>query len=240
MNSVIQQPAVEPGAYTPIAVPLQVSDLCPTQQWACHLAAPVVEMYCLSHSAVACYPVDTTHREIWANYMHAWWNVSSADELQQRIDQVINGMHQKSFQWWCRYIMIRTEQECDVETKQLTGQAQHRFKVARHYHHRLSKPGILAWDVARAAWLVRQGWALGWMDQAEFEQAIMKCGAVAHDAFTSWQSYGESFFVGLQYWQESLATTSIERSRAIMSGLLLNNEAPWRVTPWPTSIHQHH
>jgi hypothetical protein len=111
----------------------------------------------------------------------------------------------------------------------------HRISIQK-----LTTVNVLAWDLARYASTVRDGFAAGFLDEDTAWDFLRK-GIVAADVYQSWEEYGRGFLTGRQIWMSSLDNDSVnqletsqdEAWQAVQRLIDPTNDySPWHIVPW--------
>ena len=83
--------------------------------------------------------------------------------------------------------------------------------VVRQWEAQVGESGGLAFDLARAADVAAQAFALGYVSEKECWRILSQCRQMALDTFAGWEGYGLSFQAGAMFWQSGGIAAGIRR-----------------------------
>jgi len=102
------------------------------------------------------------------------------------------------------------------------------YAQALYWRPRLTKSGILAWDLARAIQVMRLSYNAGFFDEDDAWTFLEKLEMPAAQ-INSWQEFGRSYLAGLEFWSGQMES----QYREIVGRLLQHAYSPWAQYPWP-------
>ncbi|MFH8572310.1 DUF1266 domain-containing protein [Streptomyces sp. NPDC017993] len=113
--------------------------------------------------------------------------------------------------------------------------------------HRIQMAPVLgrqpvAWDFGRYVWIVRAGFAAGYVDEPGAWQLLSNAVAPVAQTYRSWREFADDFVAGRELWMRSAGAEwsgSQEETVSAVRSLLdpANGESPWQQVPWET-IHR--
>ncbi|MGY0064731.1 DUF1266 domain-containing protein [Streptomyces sp. LZ34] len=104
----------------------------------------------------------------------------------------------------------------------------------------------LAWDIALYVDVVRNGFAAGYLEEADAWRLLHEIVPRARGAYGSWAQYAQGYLIGRLVWMDMLRGTPSEGFPAPQSvsdehlrRLLdpANTESPWNLAPWEAIGH---
>jgi|UPI00039FEBD8 Na+-transporting methylmalonyl-CoA/oxaloacetate decarboxylase gamma subunit len=108
--------------------------------------------------------------------------------------------------------------------------------VVQKWEAQVGEAGGAAFDLARAVDVAAQAYALGYLSEAECWRILRQCRMLAQDLFESWETYGQSFLAGAEFWKSGgLLDIRHKRYAKSIRWLQEDPQSPWLRDPWPVS-----
>ncbi|MFB9991768.1 DUF1266 domain-containing protein [Deinococcus oregonensis] len=109
--------------------------------------------------------------------------------------------------------------------------------VVKKWENQVEGAGGAAFDLARAVDVAAMAHALGYLSEAECWRILRQCRMLAQDLFESWETYGQSFLAGAEFWKSGglMDGTRNKRYAGSIRWLLEDPQSPWLRDPWPVS-----
>ncbi len=99
------------------------------------------------------------------------------------------------------------------------------------------QPGIyntdLGWHYSHCAWIIRHAFYSDLITEEEAWDLLEENGKLIKKSFNSWESFGLSYLIGLQFWnieKYNEATVKVAKKNSIY--LLTNSNSPWLNIDW--------
>ncbi|HUX37725.1 MAG TPA: DUF1266 domain-containing protein [Rectinemataceae bacterium] len=228
--------AVEPMAPAPSPLPGLGQDDRPYFNWLTGLSAILSLSNGQSSIGLSAIPPPPDYVRDVTELLRGSWGVASREELIAAIDAVIAHGNNASWQSYLRAIrdnpgLSDTELLAKIEGRAL----QFRLDFVRAH---LNSPGgtdILAWDLGRAAMLVRWGFACGYLGPDEAWSRLEDIGRRASEAFHSWEDFGLNYEMGRIFWNGEEMDEGIKLFEGAQEAFvrLLAKGGEWSKTAWP-------
>lgn len=128
------------------------------------------------------------------------WDVYSRDDLLDRIVQMTDQGHAARFHYlyrlWHR-LLPRERREYAQKLRPVDAMD---WQFVEESAPLTGPGGILAWDLARMAFLIRQGFLCHWISEPEWDYLHLQLGYRARSAYPDWRYYTNGYLLGRIYW----------------------------------------
>ncbi len=151
------------------------------------------------------------------NYLCDGWGVNSAEELRSMVE------------WLCENGHAREVVATSERPRKVSPQMAEFLETNREELHSL---GISAWDLGRAAQLVRWGTVAGYLNLSEGWELLSAVESSAKSLFSSWKEYGRSYVLGAEYWYAREGTAEGNIFAEAAEAALAERRGPWQKLPW--------
>lgn len=151
------------------------------------------------------------------SYLAEGWGVKSTGELQDMLKWLCERGHQQEV----------TDASASPESASppLT-------EFLEFHRDELQSRGISAWDLGRAAQLVRWGVVSGYLTFSQAWEHLSEMESLAKLRFGSWEDYGRSYILGARYWYAREGTTEENAFATSAESALSERRGLWRKLPW--------
>ncbi len=167
-----------------------------------------------------------------------YWGVDTAEELEERLADLLEegGMSAQYGHYGETENFDEIASELDPED--VEGETE-RWKFARYARTLRTPEAMRAWDIGRAASLVRWGHFVGMLDEETAESILEACAEEACARFEGWRDFGASYLFGGLFWRlnagEGEAAEWLENAGGACAELLDtegDTEGEWQRNPW--------
>lgn len=167
-----------------------------------------------------------------------FWGVETADDLGETLADLIEEGGMSAV--YAAYASTEDFNEISAEVDpEDTPGALMRWRLARHFAEKVPPEAMRAWDIGRAAALVRWGYFVGMIDEPTAESILEACAEEAVARFEDWRSFGVSYLFGGLFWRiaagEDEAAEWLESAGGSAVELLSPGGA-WLEHPWAKAI----
>lgn len=168
--------------------------------------------------------------------LREWWTDTCREDLLRTLDYQLNKGHSAL---WRQTLLISKQPGGQLLTQaadQIKDQTGVRLRLVREYGEKFGDRDLKAWDLCRYVCLVRWGYKVGWLTEAEAYERIMPVAKQLQKMYGSWQELGEAYLVGRQFWNDPYYQKDKEKSERILHELLTEPDSPWVTLPWKTEL----
>lgn len=192
---------------------------------------------------------ETTEEEVRKDVMD-YWDISDADSCKSIVRELLDGEHVGHI-WQNRFrkrSCVTEHQWQEIIDKSPSTLDAGELLFTDSVYQQAGVAGFLAWDLSRGAYLIRQGYFLGWITKAELIFILSQIAFHTQDNFSCWREFTNSFIFGRNvssYLSEEDLTANIEQLNSSGFALYYNNyfnyfEDDYRNEvyniPWNTSL----
>jgi uncharacterized protein DUF1266 len=160
------------------------------------------------------------------------WNITDNASLVERLGWLLREGHQRRFERFVAALDASGGDKAAIRAQLGEAARIHDFDgtyaQVLYWRPRLTKSGILAWDLARAIQMMRNSYNAGFIDEDGCWAFLDKLEAPAAQ-IASWQEFAHSYLAGYEFWSGEV---DMER-REIVGRLLTHPCSPWVHFPWP-------
>lgn len=170
--------------------------------------------------------------------LREFWGITNTDELGETLADLLEegGMSALYAQYAGAESFESVAQDIDPED---ASGAMERWLFARHFKDRVSAEQMRAWDIGRAAALVRWGHFVGLIDEGTAEAVLEACAEEACERFGGWREFGISYLFGGLFWRlaagEDAAAEWLDDAAGSCAELL-SDEGEWLRHPWVQAL----
>ena len=150
-----------------------------------------------------------------------WWDITDNASLVAKLWWLLQEGHRTEFE---RFVAALDTSSGNYDLEDGA------YAQAVYWRPRLTKSGILGWDLARCIHVLRLSYNAGFIDEGGSWTFLHKLEAPAAQ-IASWQEFGHSYLAGLEFWSEQ----EEPHYREIVARLLRHPCSPWVYFPWPES-----
>lgn len=168
--------------------------------------------------------------------LREWWTDTCREDLLRTLDYQLNTGHSAL---WRQNLLLSKQPGGQLLTQaadQIKDQTGVRLRLVREYGEKFGDRDLKAWDLCRYVCLVRWGYKVGWLTEAEAYERIMPVAKQLQKMYGSWQEMGEAYLVGRQFWNDAYYQKDKEKSERILHELLTEPDSPWVTLPWKTEL----
>lgn len=143
-----------------------------------------------------------------------WWDIDSRKNLIYMIAWLQNEGHNQ------QYRLVKQDRSADNAYR----------KFLDNYSEEIGESGLIAWDLGRAAALVRWGYLAEYLSEKELWEYLQDFAIVLQSTYQSWQQYGRHFSIGGGFWEN---TVLLDKRKQITIDFLVNNpHSNWQKLDW--------
>ncbi|HUX37644.1 MAG TPA: DUF1266 domain-containing protein [Rectinemataceae bacterium] len=171
-----------------------------------------------------------------AETLRGSWSVSSGADLEKAIDMLLAGGNNASWQSYLAAIENNPGMSDAELLAKVDGQAvQFRLDFVRSHKDGPHGRNILAWDLGRAAMLVRWGYACGYIGPEEAWARLEDIGRRTVAEFQSWEDFGLDYEMGRVFWKGEEMDEGLKLFREVQGAFvrLTGESGEWTNTHWP-------
>ena len=92
---------------------------------------------------------------------------------------------------------------------------------------------LRAWDLGRLVFLVRDGYAFGFLTEDEAWEWLEKAGTVIRERYRSWPEFASHFMIGRMFWGGTKEEMRLYMAALKVVAKLLGKDGAWANIPWP-------
>ena len=201
-------------------------------QWEIRLEGPIGALN--RHEFRGLSPLSDTqaNRDLTGASLRTSWSIVDRPSLIQNLERLRDAGHRKAFQ----EAQDLGGQPGDPQTLANQGKPQGPSAAdilfARQFSPLLGDRGLLAWDLCRMVFLVRCGYFLGYLSEAEARGWLKTAGNLLRDHFHDWRELGEDYMVGRMFWGSLTQAQALYLEGHGALERLLEPGGAWYQAPW--------
>lgn len=223
--------------------PGATSEKDPYRRWALALPGIVMELNRERHDILSPYAPGEGSVESQKRSLVSWWGIENRESLIRTMSDLSYNGHAPLFHSLVQ--MVGQELAKGKSADEVIAEKKGRMKdrdfgylqfIALNYG-RFEGKNLMLWDWGRIVSLARWGYFCGYVDEAEAWDFILRAAALVHDAYGSWEQYGELYALARSTWAAGFGDEILEyvKSERVM-GTLLAEGGAWKEAPWPDGV----
>ncbi|PAE88593.1 DUF1266 domain-containing protein [Shouchella clausii] len=163
------------------------------------------------------------------------WEVSSAAELKQRIQWLMDVGTRREFDYYLDQLTPLSEEARTRFVQSLTKDDPDypKFFIANRGIHTLTEAGVAAVDWAWSIYLCRVGRRLGWLSKTEANEIMLKAAQQSQQAYLNWNEYFTAFHLGSYFNADDIEHDQYAKhGLSIIFTLLIQGNSPLLKLDW--------
>lgn len=209
------------------------------KQWLLGLSAIIMEVNKSSHTTLEVEPISEKATRNCKKILEKWWGINNRDELVAAIKRLENGGHNETYKKLNS--ILKSDPDQDIEfiyyNYKLSRKEVYYYIFLRDNYDTTVNTNILSWDLGRATSLVRWGYQVDYLTEAEAWNILLYFGRLIQRNYNSWEEYGDSYSYGRVFWSSGFGKAKeyyFETKKTL--DILFSDNGLWKILHWDDSL----
>lgn len=157
------------------------------------------------------------------------WEINNSDDLYNRINYLSNNVDYDLIQH-CWGLLSEEELDKTQQFANNTSETRNVIGIVRNYG---PENGVYGWQYGLCTWMIRHSFYNNLITEEETWNLLEENGKNIRNKFDSWESFGLSFMIGVQYRRrQNYDEASLAGFKNHITSLLTNKNSPWLNINW--------
>lgn len=205
------------------------------KQWLLGLPAIIMEVNRSSHKTLETEPFSDKATLNYKHILKKWWRINDRNELLESIKKLEKHGHNETYLKLCDILKNSPEEELKsiIQKYNLSDKEANYYIFLKNNYTVAVAVNIVSWDLGRAASLIRWGYQVGYLSEAEAWNLLLFIGFKIQEQYDSWLEYGTAYACGRVFWASGFGKGEkyYWETKKVLDDLLLNGGL-WEELEW--------